>query len=219
MRLAFAHQMMMHAAGGQQRREWARCRRSTPRSERIRIVTPSAIACDASAAVHPARAPGRRRPRCAEIRSKACGCAARRVRAARIFASWALVNIGCSSRSKPALLGRFVEQVAFGADRRDQRRDDFLANRIQRRVRDLREQLLEVVVKQLRPIREHGQRRVVAHRADRLRGRRCPSGRSRSASLPACSRTCALQLQQRLVRVAVDAGGVAASSSSLTCFR
>ena len=36
------------------------------------------------------------------------------------------------------------------------------------RVRHLREELLEVVVEQSRPVRQHRQRRVVAHRADRL---------------------------------------------------
>ena len=42
------------------------------------------------------------------------------------------------------------------------------ADAVHRRVRHLREQLLEIVVKQLRLVREDGQGRVVAHRADGL---------------------------------------------------
>ena len=48
------------------------------------------------------------------------------------------------------------------------RRDELFADRIERRVGDLREQLLEVVVEQPRLVRQHRQRRVGAHRADRL---------------------------------------------------
>ena len=59
-----------------------------------------------------------------------------------------------------------VEQVGLGADERHQRHHDRLADRIDRRVGDLREQLLEVVVERLVLVREHGERRVVAHRAD-----------------------------------------------------
>ena len=59
-----------------------------------------------------------------------------------------------------------VEQVGLGADERDQRHHDRLADRIDRRIGDLREQLLEVVVERLVLVRQHRQRRVVAHRAD-----------------------------------------------------
>ena len=47
---------------------------------------------------------------------------------------------------------------------------DRLADRVDRRVRHLREQLLEVRVEQRLAAREHGERRVVPHRADRLLG-------------------------------------------------
>ena len=47
---------------------------------------------------------------------------------------------------------------------------DRLADRVDRRVRHLREELLEVGVEQRPPVGEHGERRVVAHRADRLLG-------------------------------------------------
>ncbi len=61
-----------------------------------------------------------------------------------------------------------VEQVGLGADERHQRHHDRLADRIDRRVGDLREQLLEVVVERLVLVGEDGERRVVAHRADAL---------------------------------------------------
>ena len=68
-----------------------------------------------------------------------------------------------------AAVGRLrVEQVAFRAQARLGRGDDLLADAVDRRVGDLREQLLEVVVQQARLVRQHRQRRVVAHRADRL---------------------------------------------------
>ena len=68
----------------------------------------------------------------------------------------------------PARLGPRLEQVALRPDRRLHRRHQLLADRVERRVGDLREQLLEVVVEQARAIRQHRQRRVGAHRADRL---------------------------------------------------
>ena len=63
---------------------------------------------------------------------------------------------------------RRLEQVVLGAEGRLHRHDDFFADAIDRRVGDLREELLEVVVEQLRPVREDRQGGVVAHRADRL---------------------------------------------------
>ena len=70
---------------------------------------------------------------------------------------------------------RFLEQIVLGANRRFGRGHQLLANRIDRRIRHLREQLLEVVVERLRFVRQHGERRVGAHRADRL----LPVGRHR----------------------------------------
>ena len=61
-----------------------------------------------------------------------------------------------------------LQQVALGANRRTHRGDELLADRVERRVRHLREELLEVVVEQARLVREHRERRVRAHRADRL---------------------------------------------------
>ncbi len=60
------------------------------------------------------------------------------------------------------------EQVRPRADERDERHHELFADRIDRRVGDLREQLLEVAVEGLRPRGQHRQCGVVAHRADRL---------------------------------------------------
>ena len=59
-----------------------------------------------------------------------------------------------------------IEQVALGPDGGDGRRDDLLADAVDGRVRDLGEELLEVVVEQLRLVREHGERDVRAHGTD-----------------------------------------------------
>jgi hypothetical protein len=48
------------------------------------------------------------------------------------------------------------------------RGDDLLADRVDRRVGDLGEELLEVIVEQARLVGEHRERRVVAHGADGL---------------------------------------------------
>ena len=59
-----------------------------------------------------------------------------------------------------------VEQVALVAQSGLQRGDQFLTDVVQRRVRDLGEQLLEVGKERSVELREHRQRRVVAHRPD-----------------------------------------------------
>ena len=55
-----------------------------------------------------------------------------------------------------------------GTERGAQRGDELLADRVQRRVGDLREQLGEVVEEQPRALGQRGDRRVRAHRAERL---------------------------------------------------
>ena len=60
--------------------------------------------------------------------------------------------------------------------------DDLLADGVERRVGDLREQLLEVVEQQPRPVGQHGDRRVGAHRADRPPRRSCAIGAMRNLS-------------------------------------
>ena len=66
------------------------------------------------------------------------------------------------------VLGRGHEHVALRPDLGLQRHHDRLAQRIDRRVGDLRELLAEVVVERAHLVRQHRHRRVVAHRADRL---------------------------------------------------
>ena len=67
-----------------------------------------------------------------------------------------------------AVVGGRLEQVALGADRAVDRHDDLLADRVDRRVRDLGEELLEVVVDRAVLVGEEGEGGVVAHRADRI---------------------------------------------------
>ncbi len=67
-----------------------------------------------------------------------------------------------------ALPRRLDEQVAFASDAARERHHELLPDRIDRRVRHLRELLLEVPEEDLRPLAENGERRVVAHAAGRL---------------------------------------------------
>ncbi len=71
---------------------------------------------------------------------------------------------------EPLVPGRPLrrEQVGPRTDQGDQRHHQLLADRIDRRVGDLGEALLEVVVEHLRPVGEDGDRNVAAHRADRI---------------------------------------------------
>ena len=56
------------------------------------------------------------------------------------------------------VLGRLVEQVPLRADARRDAHHDRLADRVDRRVRHLREELLEVRVQERLPLGEDGQR-------------------------------------------------------------
>ena len=68
------------------------------------------------------------------------------------------------------MLRGLAEQVPFRPDERLHAHHDRLADRVDRRVRDLREELLEVGVEQRMTLGEHSERRVVPHRPDRLLG-------------------------------------------------
>ena len=61
-----------------------------------------------------------------------------------------------------------VEDVRPRADERHEAHHELFADRVDRRVRDLREVLLEIGVEQLRLVGQRRDRRVRAHRADRL---------------------------------------------------
>ena len=71
-------------------------------------------------------------------------------------------------RDLPRVLGSRRKQVALGPERVRERGDDLLADRVQRRVRDLRELLREVVEEQARALAQHGDRGVRSHRAEWL---------------------------------------------------
>ena len=62
--------------------------------------------------------------------------------------------------------GLTAEQIGPGPDHRNQRHHQFFADRVDRRVGDLGKALFEIIVEQLWLLREHGQWRVGAHRAD-----------------------------------------------------
>ena len=91
-----------------------------------------------------------------------------------------------------------VEQVRPRPDERDEAHDELLADRVDRRVRHLREVLLEVGVQQLGLVRQHRDGRVVAHGADRLLAR---VGHRRHQELQALLRVAErlLQIEQRHV--------------------
>ncbi len=63
------------------------------------------------------------------------------------------------------------QQVGARPDERDERHHQLLADRVDRRVGHLREELAEIRIQRLRAARQHRERRVVAHRADRLLAR------------------------------------------------
>ena len=104
---------------------------------------------------HLARAPPRGPPaplaggpgRC---RSSRCGTRRRAASSIeRIFARSSLVRIGCVDFEPLVRAGVVAEQVRARADHRDQAHHQLLADRVDRRVGDLGEVLLEVVVEQL----------------------------------------------------------------------
>ncbi len=84
----------------------------------------------------------------------------------RIFSRSASVRIGWRTSSRlVAARPCEIEQVRPRPDDRDQAHHQFFADRIDRRVGDLREVLLEVGEQLLRLVRQRRDRRVVAHRA------------------------------------------------------
>ena len=90
------------------------------------------------------------------------------------FLQIAIGQDGMRQLQRVAVLRRLVQDVALGADVAGERHHHLFADRIDRRVGDLREQLLEVVEQRLRLVGETGQRRVGAHGADRLLALRRP---------------------------------------------
>ena len=69
-------------------------------------------------------------------------------------------------RSRCACCSVVSRRLCFGSDVALERHNHFFADRIDRRIGDLGEELLEVVVRQPRLVAQARQARVVAHRAD-----------------------------------------------------
>ena len=87
-----------------------------------------------------------------------------------------------------------IEQVRPRPDERDEAHHQLLADRVDRRVRHLREVLLEIGVEQLRLVRQRRDRRVGAHRADRfLAGRRHRRHQDRQVLLRVAERLLAIE--------------------------
>ena len=103
---------------------------------------------------------------------------------------------------KPLTLGAaVVEQIGARPDERDEAHHQFFANRVDRRVGDLREVLLEIGVERLRLRGQRRDRRVGAHRADGfLAGGRHRRHQDRKILLRIAERL--LLIEQRDVRCA-----------------
>ena len=132
----------------------------------------------------------------------------------RIFSRSALVRIGwCTSSRLVRDSALEVEQVRPRPDDRDEAHDQFLADRVDRRVGHLREVLLEVGEQQLRLVGQRRDRRVVAHRADGfLAGRRHRRHQDFQVFLGVAERL--LAIEQRAGWRSARRRGEAGSSSS-----
>ena len=157
---------------------------SESRSESTTKRSPSAIAGETSAQISSSRAASAAPPPSTPYRPETLADAkpGRSPSALmwRILASSSLSITGNGSTSWRQCAGLAVEQVALGADVARQRGDELLADRVERRVGHLREQLGEVVEQQPRPLDEH-----------RDRACRCPSSRA------ARRRSCAIGARRR----------------------
>ena len=165
-----AHEVVVHRRHGEQRRDRrARGRRRRGRRGRGCCSRPraraSASAHSSSIRALQALGPVRDRPGDVE-RARAERLA--RERCSRSSSSSS--RIGLSITSCRACSGVSASRLRSEPTLRGGAHHDRLPDRVDRRVRDLREELLEVGVEQRRAVGEHGEREVVAHRADRLLG-------------------------------------------------
>ena len=83
-------------------------------------------------------------------------------------ASSSLSRIGVVEGDLAADSGFGLEQIPLAAGTGEDRGHQLLADRVERRIGDLGEELLEVVEERLGPVGQNRQRRVGAHRPDRL---------------------------------------------------
>ena len=165
---------------------------SQSRSDRIRMRAPASMACEHSRRTRSIAAASASPPPNTRYRPSisahwkpgrspsALTC--------QILASSSLSITGRGSTICRHDAGPGSSRLCSGPDRAGQRGHHLLADRVQRRVGDLREQLGEVVEEQPRPLRQRGQRGVGAHRAERLDAAGRPSARAGSAAPPRCSR-------------------------------
>ena len=167
---ALAHEVVVHGADGQQRRD----RRALGAGGAVgededvdagRDVVGRLVAHVGQALLHPRRALVDRPRDVDRVRAEDVG-GDRAQRLELRVAQDRLVH-----HELMGVLGRLGEQVALGADAGAQRHDDRLARGVDRRVGDLREELLEVAEQRRALIGEDRERGVVAHRADRLLAR------------------------------------------------
>ncbi len=107
----------------------------------------------------------------------------------RIFSRSSLVRIGWrTSRRLRCAVALEVEQVRPRPDERHEAHDELLADRIDRRVRHLREVLLEIGVEQLRLATTAPRSACPCPSSRPLPGRSIAIGAAGSTGLPACSR-------------------------------
>ncbi len=90
------------------------------------------------------------------------------LRDAAQFFEIAVGEDGVLELERVAVLRSFGENVALDADVTAQRHHQLFADRIDGRISNLREELLEVIEERLRLIGETGERRIGAHGADGL---------------------------------------------------
>ena len=100
----------------------------------------------------------------------------------RILARSSLEKTGNGSTTWRHDAGAGSSTLASGTDRAVERGDELFADRVERRVGDLGEELAEVVEEQPRLLGERGDRRVGAHRADAARAPALAIGVSRTRS-------------------------------------
>ena len=162
-----AHEVMVHAAGGEQRADRHALRARCPVGEHEQAVPLvdglRGLRLDARERLAQSRFAGPARER--DVQGA-------RPPAARVDPrerGELLVGEDGMGHAQPVrmLLGR-LQQVRLGPDVALQRHDHFFADRVDGRVGDLREALLEVVVEHAGLVGEHRERRVVAHRAQRI---------------------------------------------------
>ena len=167
---ALAHEVMVHGADGQQRRDRraVRAGRAIGEDEDVdagRDVVGRLVAHVGQALLHPCGALVDR-PRDVD---RVGAEDVRGDRAQRLELGVAQDRL--LHHELMGVLRRLGEQVALGADARAQRHDDRLARGVDRRVGHLREELLEVAEQRRALVGEDRQRGVVAHRADGLLAR------------------------------------------------